>query len=269
MKRQRESAILTLSDLHFGKQTASYNPNRFGERLNKLSATLGRIRELLGDYAFDELIICCLGDMVDGAGIYPTQFHHQAMTNADEQADVLSDLLDRFGSEQKKAWGKTRFECVPGNHGRSGKFTHENQNYDMTAYRLLELKSKLHGVMVNWNKDANPFIRKVRVRNHDFVLYHGQDIRMYQGIPWYGMAQRVFRWLSTKKIGRFDAILMGHFHTTGLWDVNEVELCLSGTMATDDDWALQTLGYESSPHWWLFGISDSRPITWRFKIDLR
>lgn len=267
--KQRESAILTLSDLHFGKKTATYNPNIFDKRLVALGDKLGRIRDLLSDYNFDELILCCLGDMVDGAGIYPTQYHHQSLTNANEQADVLSDLLSDFSRTQKKIWRNVRVECVPGNHGRSGKFTHENQNHDLMMYDFLRLKTQAHGVAVNWNKTQNPFIRKMNVRHHNFILYHGQDVRMYQGIPWYGMAMRVFRWLSTRKVGRFDAILLGHFHTTGMWDINEVELCLSGTMATDDDWALQTLGYESSPHWWLFGVSDSRPITWRFKIDLR
>lgn len=267
--KQRESAVLTLSDLHFGKKTATFSPDIFETRLEELGAKVKRIHDLLGDYAFDELVIALLGDTVDGSAIYPTQFHHQAITNADEQADILSDLLGKFAQEQKKTWRKVRFECVPGNHGRSSKFNHEAQNYDLTMYRLLELKCKDKGIAVNWNKTINPFVRKINLRGHHFVLYHGHEIRMFQGIPWYGMAMRVFRWLSTRKIGNFDAILMGHFHTTGVWDINEVELCLSGTMVTDDEWALQTLGYESSPHWWLFGVSNSRPITWRFKIDLR
>lgn len=265
--KQRESAILAVSDLHFGKSTATYSPDRAGALLADVSKRLCRIRSLLGDYAFDELVICLLGDVVDGASIYPTQFHHQALTNADEQAKAAAELLAKLALEQQQTWKHIRFECVPGNHGRSGRFTHEAQNYDLTTYNYLELLVAPLGIPVNRNKTADPFIRKVLVRGHRYVIYHGMDIRMYQSIPWYGMAQRVFRWLSTH-IAPFDVAMIGHFHSCGFWELNKVKLFLNGTAVTDDEWALRVLGYESAARWWLFGVSDSRPVTWQFRLEL-
>ncbi len=90
---------------------------------------------------------------------------------------------------------------------------------------------------------------------------------MYQQIPWYGMSQRVLRWHSTKSL-KFDVALMGHFHTTGYQDMNKLTMMLTGTAVTDDDWALQTFGYESQNAWWLFGVSDAQPIAWSRKVLL-
>ncbi len=61
---------------------------------------------------------------------------------------------------------------------------------------------------------------------------------------------------------------MGHFHSSGIWRINKIRLVLSGTMVTDDDWALRTLGWESAPEWWLFGVSNRRAMTWQFPVEL-
>ncbi len=46
MPKQRETAVLVMSDLHFGKATSSYDPDVFRKRLNQLSKRLERLRAL-------------------------------------------------------------------------------------------------------------------------------------------------------------------------------------------------------------------------------
>jgi hypothetical protein len=266
--RQRESAVLVFTDPHYGKKTTTFNTGVFNRRLDKVGASMGRIRELLKGYDFDELVVMALGDVNDGSEIYPTQPHHQEVSNVNKQAMRLSERLAPWLVEQKKVWGHVRVECVPGNHGRAGKWAHEAANWDMVTYEYLRLRLAGQGIAVNVNAEAdNIFIRKVGIRGHQYVLYHGHDIRTFSNIPWYGMMLRISRWLSTK-IAPFDVALMGHFHSFGTWKINQKQLFLSGTMVTDDDWALQTLGWESAAKWWLFGVSNKYPVTWQFGIDL-
>lgn len=266
---QRETAVLVMTDLHFGKQTSSFGVDGFGDRLQLIADRVSRVRQLMPGYEFDELVVCVLGDVNDGSDIYATQAHHQAETNVEEQAEQLTDLLVPYFAKLKDAWGKVRIECIPGNHGRVGKFAHEAANWDIVAYKYLRAKLKESGVPVHLNgRGANPFIRLVPVRNHRYLLYHGHDIRSFGNIPWYGMQLRVARWNTTKKLTPFDVVLMGHFHSFGAWSFNRIQLMLSGTMITDDEWALQTLGWESANKWWMFGVSDKRPVTWQFGIDV-
>jgi len=257
-----------MTDLHFGKATSTFNPDVCAQRLCEMERKIRRIRGLLGDYDFDELVVSMLGDMNDGTGIYPTQFHHQKITDVNEQALVLSDLLARFFRKLQDVWKHVRIEAVPGNHGRAGKFAHESANWDLVCYNYLAKELKPSGIKIGLNSGSdNPFIRKIKVKRHNYVLYHGHDIRTFSNIPWYGMMLRISRWLSTK-IAPFDVALLGHFHTVGCWDINRVQLFLSGTMVSDDDWALQSLGWESACKWWIFGVSDHRPVTWQFRLEL-
>ncbi len=271
LNRQSETAVLTISDIHYGKQTSTYNPKVFVKRLDKLLEKLIRIKEEhLSSYDFDKLVVCILGDINDGNNIYPGQATEQAITNVEQQADEISRLLSNFLTELKKVWGEVEVECVPGNHGRGGQGAHTAANWDITCYRYLKYRLEKENIQVNFNeaKDGLPvFIRQVKIRKHQFLLYHGHAIRSYASIPWYGLANRTMRWQSTDALGRADVYLMGHFHTGGFWPINNYELFLSGTMVTDDEWALQTLGWESSDHWWLIGVSDKYCSTWKF--DLR
>lgn len=266
--KQHESAILAISDVHLGKVTSSYNPEVCAERFNNLNQRLTRIRELLSGYQMDELVVLLLGDIVDGSGIYPTQTHHQILSNSDEQAEIIGGILKPLLLEQRRNWKSIRVECVPGNHGRSGKGSHESENFDIIAYKYLQKDLAAKGITVNIETESDPFVRKIEVRGHHYIIYHGMDIRSFASIPWYGMALRLSRWAITKKLGRFDAAIMGHFHSFGSWQINQLRVFMTGTMVSDDDWALRTLGWESVARWWLFGVSNKFPVTWQFGLDL-
>ena len=265
---QTESVVLHMADIHYGKETNSYSPQKFITRMDAVGKRMVRIKNLLGDdYKLTELVVSIAGDANDGTGIYKTQDHHQTITDVEKQANDLANILTKWLLWQKRVWGSVRVEAVPGNHGRAGQFAHEASNWDRTCYRYLS-KNLKGQIEVNFEDADNPFIRKFRVRGHDYLLYHGHDIRSYANIPYYGIMVRVLRW-SASRLAPFDVVLMGHFHTCSLWPINKYDVLLSGTMATDDEWSLQTFGLEAVPRWWMFGVSDSRPTTWMYRLDLR
>lgn len=267
---QRESAILVLTDLHYGKRTKTFDTAGFAARMDAFGERVIAIRERLSaGYHFDELVIPLLGDVNDGTGIYATQAHHQAETNVEEQAEQLTDVLAPWLRTQKKAWGRVRVECVPGNHGRAGRFAAEAANWDVVAYKYLRAKVKPDGIPVGLGRgNDNLFLRTIEVRKHRYLLYHGHEIHSFNSIPWYGMVQRIARWNTTQTLAPFDVVLMGHFHTFGSWAFNRINCYLSGTFVTDDSWALQCLGWESANRTWMFGVSDKRAVTWQVGVDL-
>jgi len=266
-KLQRETAVLVRSDTHYGKVTPSYNPDVYRARMAHLADSLSQIRDLLsGGYDIRKLIVFELGDANDGTGIYPTQDHHQAITNVEQQAEELAEHDAAWYTEQAEVWGACEVECVPGNHGRGGKFAHEAANWDIVYYQYLRLMLR-ERVDVGFARESDPFMRVVELWGHRFLLYHGHAIRMFAGIPWYGIQIRVSRWATTK-LAPLAVTCMGHFHTHGSMPINRTQALLTGTMATDDEWALQVLGYEAQPKWHLFGVGKSRPITWHFDVDL-
>lgn len=264
-----ETAVFVISDLHYGKETASFTPNVFKKRVERITQKLAAIKDLMSGYTFDKLVVVCLGDVNDGSDIYATQSHHQAITNVEEQAYELSEILAKWLVNLKEIWDNVEFAAVPGNHGRSGFRMHEAASWDIVTYRYLamRLKASESGIDVKFNdNNGDPFIQRMSIRGHGYLLYHGHDIRTYGQIPWYGMQLRALRWATA--IPAWETLLLGHFHTSGIWSVNKLTLLCTGTMVTDDEWALRTFGWQSQNKWWLFGVSNKYSMTWNYQLDI-
>jgi len=257
-----------MADVHFGKRTATYDPEVCQDRLTRLGDKLAGIQSLLaGTYRIDKLVVCLLGDLNDGGQIFAGQEHYQAITNVEEQAWTCAAMLSDWATRQRGIWRAVEFECVPGNHGRAGKFAHLAASWDIVAYKYLASKAT-RGVTVKMNTEGDPFIRMIDIRGHRYLLHHGHLVRSYMGVPWYGISRRLMSWATTTSLAGFDVAMFGHFHQLGDWHVNALRFLSTGTIVTGDDWALQALGAESPPAWWLFGVGDDRPVTWQFALDL-
>ncbi len=264
----KEAAVLCMTDLHYGKKTDSFNQDKFETEILALTETMQSRRESFAGKNITELVVCMLGDVNDGSEIYPTQPHHQVETNVEVQAEEITEILTPFFLKMKEIWGNVRIETVPGNHGRSGRFAHDFASWDTVTYKYL--RGKLKGdVQVGINKSGvNPFLRRVNVLGHNYLLYHGHDIKIFNGIPWYGIWQRVAKWATTKTLTPFDVVMTGHFHSFADNSLNKIRILLNGTMITDDDWALQVLGRESDNKWHLFGVTKDKAVDWQYPVDL-
>lgn len=267
MESQRETAVLVATDMHYGKLTATFNPQSFRRRTSALGEKLKRLREFLSNYEFDELVIACLGDVNDGTDIYATQPYHQAIVNVEQQAEGWAGIMREFSLRQADVWGRVRWECVPGNHGRGGRRVAEAANWDIVAYRYLRLMLNDGRIVVNMPPaDGDPFLRVMKIYQHGYLIYHGHEIRAWGSIPWYGILLRLLRWNAA--MSGWNVALMGHFHTLGFWRFNRITVLCSGTMVTDDDWSLRMFGWEPAAQWWLFGVSPKRAVTWQFPVEL-
>lgn len=267
--KSNETAVLFVTDTHLGKKTKSFTPKKAHDRLQKLAAKVADIKGLLGGgYEFKELVVCLLGDMIDGTGIYPTQPHHQEETSAIAQVEAFAQSLGDAIDTLSTGFKKTRVECVPGNHGRVSKFAHEADSWDVIAYQRLQDRFKGSPVAVEYGGRKGLFVRRCPVGRWTYLLYHGHGVKMYQQIPWYGLFTRLGRWATTSQFGRFDAFACGHFHTNGSHQLNRIRVLMNGTMVTDDEWALQEFGYASSNQWWLVGASDKHATTFQYPLTV-
>ncbi|MCU7521667.1 MAG: hypothetical protein HF312_15730 [Ignavibacteria bacterium] len=261
----KETVVLQTSDWHYGKQTESYNLEVFEDRFQRLGGQLAELKERRNITA-DRLAIFMLGDICDGGGIYPTQVHHQIITDPNEQAWRLVSIVKPWLMRQQDLWGKVEIHAVVGNHGRNSRFAHENTNWDLVFYRYLS--GELKGEMPIYLNEQNYCMNKVQIRDHNYLLYHGDEIYSTAGIPWYGVQNRLLRWNTSGALAPLDALCIGHFHSMAYWRVNQLHILETGTMVTDDQWSLKKLGFDSTNQWWLFGVSDRSPITWQEGLNL-
>lgn len=257
LSRGAATRVCTLTDTHAFKTTPTYSYPVFERRLNAYADALGQTKE-----RNTKLHVFLLGDILDGANIYPTQAFHQSEGDVRAQASDASKTLADWVERLRADWQGVEVWAVPGNHGRTnGKYGHESANWDLVCYEMMALRLGDRAT-VHYYKSApteHIFFQRPRIQGHNYLLYHGMGVKCYQGIPWYGIKQKALSWHAST-LGPFDALFMGHFHTSGYQRVNEIEVYLSGSFATSDEWALEALGSVGDSHSWTFAVTDKEAV---------
>lgn len=270
LPRSQETAVLCLSDPHYGKRTPTFDPDRCRARLQLAGERTAKIRAIYSTgIDFDRLVVLILGDVNDGCEIFAGQAHEQAITNVEEQARECAAMLTEWLLKQREVWGEVAVYCCAGNHGRSGglsKSFHERANWDLVTYQYLRLALQPHGLPIDIDH-SRPFLRVVGVRGHGILMHHGHFVQAGV-LPGPALMRRLVNWSIVQSIPPWELAVMGHYHTIGYLRQSGVQLMMSGTLVTDDPYPIERLGVESPPGWWLFGVSDKHVPTWQIALDL-
>ena len=265
-KADEEVAVLLLSDLHIGKKTKSYNSDVFVRRLRELTKHLGIVINILRQtYPIRKLIILGLGDFVDHVSIYRTQAWHVDQHTMNQIYRVGIPELCTFMQAMSNFFKEVEFDGVRGNHGRAGKYLPEELNYDLILYETLRLACQnLKNVKfeISWD-----WYTIKEIMGHKFLLTHGDVIRSWLNIPFYGETQKGMRWQGALN-EEWDYLVLGHWHTIHRLTWNNFEIIGNGCFVTDDDYPTQILGLKSENRQLLFGIHPIEKITWEYKLRL-
>lgn len=278
-EKESEEALLLFSDAQIGqridpKETqgfGEYNIQIFQDRMDKLvdrMRTITESQKLASN--IETLNIFMLGDNVDGIGIYRGQEHHldalvveQLLVGAEKIAESLVQLLGTF--DQIKVTG------IVGNHGRIGR-KGENPthvNFDYLLYKMLEKMLQNYSERITWTIPKSNWILQ-EILGNGFLLLHGDTIRAWNGIPYYGIDRADAR--LTKMLqahGKtYKYLCLGHHHNPGDVDSPNGEKILNGTMVGGSEYSINQLHTTSRPSQWFFGVNKKEGITWRYKILL-
>jgi len=293
-----EVAVLDLSDLHAGKVTKSYNSEVFVKRLETLKNNVALIVNILRkSYPIRKLVILCKGDIVDNHAIYKTHAWHIDQHVMNQIFSLCVPALTDFISAMSGHFEQVEVVCVPGNHGRAGKFQPEELNFDTILYEVLKLATQnLHNV--RWEITWDWYIIK-EIMGWKFLVTHGSQIKMWLNIPIYGETQKGMRWQGSMKTSKteiqseltkiikdssisdkekiknimvatsdWDYLSLAHFHFPHRIRWTNFEILCNGTFVTDDDFSLRDLGFNSEAKQILQGVHPKRGLTWYYKVDL-
>ncbi len=225
-------------------------------------------RILSSAYKFERLHVFCLGDFVDGESVYKGQkFEQQAGVDYGwAQVQGCAKTLKTFFGLLREVGCDIELDCVPGNHGRVSWDTDRANNWDMMLYSLLRIELEQPNTGINV-RIANRFADNIQVQGHGNLLYHGGGIRMFSNLPFYGIRQRVMRWGYTMP-EPFENVFIAHFHSCLQDSFADKRVFVSGTTVSDDQWAIENLGFDGIRRMHFMGIHRERPVTWQYQIEL-
>lgn len=273
--KAEETAVLLLSDWQLGKATPSYSSDICAERIELLQQKAARIVAVQrADHPVKRIALMLLGDMIEGELIFPGQAYQ-----------IDSSLFRQVAVDGPKIlggmvrWAAANFEkvdvfAVPGNHGHLGgrawKEMHPESNGDRMLYQIsYQLTENLPNVTWSIAKDwwqVADLGEKCR-----FLLLHGDQVRGWAGIPWYGWTKKILAWGSLSKIWSdmdFDHVLAGHFHTPTNMYVNGPRVWINASTESHNPYALEQLAAAGEPAQYLFFVKPGQGVTAEHLVNL-
>lgn len=273
-----ETVVMLVSDYHIGEVVsleemgglAVYDWETFLKRWQyHVDAVGGICFGKLTGYDLPKLVIPMLGDMVSGL------IHEELVETAEgtvmewvcEGGHAIAQGIRQLAAE----FSEVLVDCVVGNHGRLQKQVRYKKRYvsfDYLLYRFLALELRdLEHVEVRCNRS---FFSLLDIPGATLLNLHGDNIKSWQGIPWYGITRAInnFSLLLQSHEKRFDIVDLGHFHNAGTLDRIGSELVLNGSAIGGNEYSLGALFTSTRPAQVLYGVHPERGKTWEFKLDL-
>lgn len=257
-KAAKETALVHLTDLHYGKVTPTYNVSICEERMDGLCEAVQEIVALRRQTAaIDKCVLLLGGDMIEGEGIFGGQAWETEVDLVTQMvkegpevvANVLLFLLQHFREVEVHA--------VPGNHGRQAKFGSQTHNADSVFYEIVRMLTRFVNKnergRIKWNLPLDRprgdqwYARFPIVNRWGGMLVHGDQIRGQLGFPWYGYGKKVAGWRTAPATAGFQFLFSGHFHTHAAFDLHDCLVLSTGSPESTNAYALENMAASGSP----------------------
>lgn len=274
-KSQAETALLHLTDIHYGKLTSTFDTSTCVDRMIQLSEAVEEIVALRrSSAAINKIVVLLGGDMVEGQNIFPGQAFS---LDADIVQQCLKDGPEVVANtiiHMASIFPEVEVQAVPGNHGRVDKNGSGQFNTDSIFYEVVRgLVSKV-AKNVTWNLplDREPgkqWFAYTQIEGRGVVLIHG-DFRggptNTLGYPWYAIGRRVAHWSSV--FPSFEFVFVGHNHVWAGFETAGKMVLATGSIESNNDYAAKNFASEGQPHQRLCFFNDSYGIISDIRIHL-
>ncbi|RJR27673.1 hypothetical protein C4561_01850 [candidate division WWE3 bacterium] len=274
----KETLLMLISDIHFGEVVRkreilglnSYDMDIAAQRLKwYVTRVVDIAKNKLRGYTFDKVVVASLGDVVSG-NIHD-ELREEVEGNIVEWTVGAAHLMGQALTELSKYFKEVEFVGVVGNHGRvfqKPRYKSRYVNWDYMTYQLLEgLLEKNKRIKFILPKS---FWHVHNINGHNFLLLHGDNIKSYYGIPFYGIQRTVTQLteLLFAEDVRMDYVLLGHFHTSNTLSRMKGKVFLNGSMKGADEFSLGRLFTGTRASQLLIGVHPER-TSFEFAIDLQ
>ena len=273
-----ETIVLMLSDIQAGTYISKeatgglneYNWSVLEEQFDVLFNTLEEIvvrHKMVAP--IKNLHIHFIGDLVEGFDIFKGQLNNIDHDIAHQVIDLV-DLVAEFLVKCRTLFEHVHVVGVPGNHGRIGP-KGENPhyvNYDYIIYRFVQKLLKNYPEFT-W-QISESWWQVDTIYDYNFLMFHGDDIRGWAGIPYYGIdrAAKNYRELLESIGVRYDYMEIGHFHMPSELAGVTTEKFINGCWPGGTVYSMKGLGTANTPVQKLFAVHPKQGVTYRYPIRL-
>ncbi len=274
-----ETIVLMISDIQAGtyiskESTGGLNEYNWSILERQFDVLFDTMEEIVLRHKLvapiKNLHVHLIGDIVEGWDIFRGQAQNIDRDITRQVLDI-SDLLAFFLDRTRTLFDHIHVVGVPGNHGRIGK-KGENLhyvNYDCVVYEVVQRELK-NFPEFTW-QITKSWWQVDEIYGYKFFMLHGDDIKSWQGIPYYGIdrSNKNNRELLGNKKLYYDYMELGHFHTPAeLPGVNN-EIFVNGCWPGGTIFSMKGLATANAPVQKLFAVHPKHGVTYRYPILLQ
>lgn len=229
--------ILHLSDLHYGEVV------KFGDTVYDCAIAESRLSSIISQFCikaknFSKAVIFVNGDLVSGT-IHDEFNRTNDMVITDCVLRLSKILAESFIliKEHLKDDAKLDVVFTVGNHARTipGGVYYKNKVKENWEYLLGEIvKRELSFTDINVEVCNTPSI-VYQVEDLKLAVTHGDCFKSLSNIR---VSVAKFQEMNMSTIGKFDHILIGHFHTTSIQDILGGKLFVNGSFKGFDEYSI-------------------------------
>lgn len=273
-----EDAVLNLSDFHIGevvkKEEVKFNEYNFEIFCQRWTYLIDKVIDILTNklrgYRFKRLWINMLGDIVSGI------IHEELVSHADLNILQQSIWAPYVVAQGIQALRKNlpveeiKINGLFGTHGRLIQKKYYKERYvswDYVFYQTLGLLLK-NEKTISCNFPRS-FFDLVNINGHNCLLLHGDDIKFWMNIPYYGLdrAAAEFGELLSSEKQFFEFMIIGHVHShANIQRIQGAKIIIPSFIGPNEYSLAKRKA--SAPGQLLFGMHEKKAKSWEFLIAL-
>lgn len=254
----KKSAILTLSDFHYGlvieEFNNKYNSDIFIDRLNKL---LEKTIEYINLNGVNDLYILGLGDYL--SGVIHTTTRIENKENIVQQVINVAESLARFIFELSEYCNIFYYD-VSDNHGRvfsNKEDSLRDENFSLFVKWFLKARFEYDNKIKIIDDNVNSEIGTLSIYGRNYGFTHGHRDKIGEVVQNLSLMTKQF----------YDAIFIAHCHHFEANEVHGTYVYMNGTFSGTDAYA-NNLRRTSNPSQNLFIVNEDEGIECQYLIKL-
>lgn len=279
-ERQAQTGMLNISDVHGGELVRPEDVAGLGGyNFETCKAGMDTLRESIlsisddvhaAKIPFPKLVINLLGDIVTSEDIYMGQGRDIDRILVDQIVQLADELSRRILYPFCQYFPDVLANAVWGNHGRIGRrgTHHKRTNADYLLYHFIR-QTMQHVENFTMRISLSSFmgyvLKEDPTRSH--LIAHGDKIRRYMSIPYYGLDRWDARMVSLTQVP-WAFTHLGHHHRKASIDAPHGERIMNGSWIGASEFSVDVLQEGNQPKQYFMGLSPEWGKTFSYDIYL-
>ena len=266
--KRGDTLCIQLTDLHAGKIVKNqegeiiYNEEIFRTRINRLCEQTLKLLDnnISKGVPISDVVLLLNGDLCNGENIYLTQAFEQEIAPP-RQVMLVVDVITKLITSFLKRNLSVKVFGIRGNHGRTGKDTQVESNWDIMVYEILDFWARLVLKSTKLQiKFAETEHMIFNVRGHNIMIRHiaPEQVDSPAG------RVKINQWARQYNL---DAVCYGHFHHAAISDCDNVRVIRGGSTVGGDSLS-DSMAKHSLPMQVIWGTNEQRITSFIYFVDL-